>query len=83
MGELALLDHQMRKTSSLQDFNKPAPLAHMQCSLTNSLPYSHSPSLYPSLSLSHSLVSCLDWRAHTHFVIKLMTRHYGNIVVIM
>lgn len=79
MGELALLDHQMRKTSSLQDFNKPAPLAHMQCSLTNSLPYSHS----LCLSLTHSLVSCLGWRAHTHFVIKLMTRHYGNIVVIM
>lgn len=79
-AELALLDHQMRKTGSLQDFNKATPLAHMQCSLTSSLTYSHS----PSLSLSHLLtLASLGWRAHTHFVIKLMTRHYGNIVVIM
>lgn len=38
-------------------------------------------SLSPSFPPSRSGLSC--WRAHTHFVIKLMTRHYGNIVVIM
>lgn len=68
-GELALLDHQMRKTSSLQDFNKATPLAHLQCSLTSSLPYSHSSSLSLSLSLSlsHSLTySGFSWLASTY-----------------